>query len=221
MHVVTTMSILIMMYGNISILLCSNLQEVPGSPLLHPSNSSSSSGFRDEMSIELSLHDNPPPPPPAQTKARLSPSKETVIASKSAKSSNGSGHTHNFTSPVSQPSFQVSSEQLDPSLQLLLGSTVSPAVGSPLGPSPTHSSLDSNNSYNMYRYVCPLNNSSVDGQLNPVVGEELINDDDDDGGVVGSRESTVTANFGAPTLVGHEGADTLSEMVHTCPCTCT
>ena len=112
----------------------SNPQEVPGSPVLLPSQSSSSS-FRDVASVDIiSFHESPP------EEAQSGAVKESVMM-RNIKT----GHSNNFTSPVRQPLFPISSE-LDPSLHHLLGDTVSPAVANTPSPSIIRGSTSVNRS---------------------------------------------------------------------------
>lgn len=118
-------------------LLCSsvysgNPQEVPSSPFLSQhsrSPSTSLAGFRDSGEIsreeDLSLHDSTCP----LEGPRCGPAKRPVSTIKegSERAPSRDGFSHQSASITSE---------LDPSLQLLLGGSVSPAVGSST-PSPT------------------------------------------------------------------------------------
>lgn len=152
--------------------LSSNPQVVPSSPLL-PLHSSSH-GFRDEASGEMSFHGSDD---------NLAPSglaKES-LSSKNVRSGDG------FSSPASQP-FPISS-RLDPSLQHLLYGTVSPAVPDTPSPAPT-----ANRSHSAY--------SSPPAHRHLLrASEELMNSD---GQVESTDAADAAANFSVASPEGEE-----------------
>ena len=126
----------------------SNPQEVPGSPILLPSQSSSST-FRDEAGVDLiSFHESPP------EEAKSGAITDSVTTRKI-----NTGRGNNFSSPVCQPLYPISYySELDPDLHHLLGGTVSPAVASTPSPRIIPGSTSSSRSHVAVAVpVTPLN----------------------------------------------------------------
>ena len=174
---------------------CSHPQEVPGSPILPHNLSSSSAGFRYEANVDISLHDIPPSPGAASHPLLA----KELISTRNAKSSRDGVR---FPSPISQPLF---SEQLDPSLHSLLGCTVSPAVAA----SPNREPRFFSSITSLTPLSASLSSPPVGSAPNLTVEGEVFDGADDSG----PTESSSSANFGVPLVVGPEGADSFSEMV--------
>ena len=172
---------------------CSNPQEVPGSPLLPLHPSSSLAGFRDgEVSGEYpSLHESELSlePGPICTKGLVSITRE-------GDTKRSYCDTRSFPSPQVHPPFSIVSE-LDPSLQHLLGGTVSPAVASTPSPTTTSRSLASSPPVQqLHRHLH--------------ASEEVVTDIMGGGGEEESPETTSVSVVGGDD---HELVEDLSEMV--------